>query len=119
MHRLGAATAGVHGCRRFEPLLLNGHSAYRLNVGFFIVVGGAFGLVFLLAFVLDLQDRRRGRKSRMRPSGWLRRQAQFDVATSPLGYWMTLKGVGPTYSTESWRDGTDKPELPPDRDEPI
>jgi hypothetical protein len=85
-----------------------------VNVAFFIILGAAFGLIFLMAFLLDLQDRRRGRRTHMRPAGWLRRQAQFDVATSPLGYWMSLKRVGPNYSTESWRDGTDRPEPPPD-----
>jgi hypothetical protein len=72
-------------------------------VAFVIGFGCAFALVLLWAVVLDLQDRRRGRKSRMRMAGWLQRSGQVYAANSPMTYMLDQKGLGSGYSAEPLR----------------
>lgn len=62
-------------------------------------------LVLILALIMDIQDRRHGRKSRVRMAGWLDRAGRASVANSPEGCLADTKGVGSTYSGDRLREG--------------
>jgi hypothetical protein len=84
-------------------------------VALLIVFGGAIFLILLCAFLLDLQDRRHGRKSRMRLGGWLQREGRFMTASSAFGYWMGSKGgVRSVYSTKDFYGDDEKHRPRPD-----
>jgi len=70
-------------------------------------------LVLIAALILDIRDRRHGRRSRVRIAGWLDRSGQVSAASSLEGYVSDAKGVGSSYSSERLR-GSDQEHPPTD-----
>lgn len=73
--------------------------------------GVPIALVLIWAALLDLRDRKRGRRSRMRMAGWLQRSGQVYASNSPVTYMLDQKGLGSGYSGEPFR----KPNPPEER----
>jgi hypothetical protein len=72
-------------------------------VGFLIAIAAVIVGVLVVAFLMDRQDKRRGRKARVRMPGWLQREGQIRASKAAQSYLMDSKGVGSTYSGDALR----------------
>lgn len=79
---------------------------------FFVVLAAVLAAIFLVALLLDHKDRQRGRRTRIRVSGWLQREGQVAASHSPAAYLLDVTGEGDIYSSDRLRrgDGEDRPQ---------
>lgn len=74
----------------------------------FVAIGVVIAFVIVLAARVDIRDRRRGRKSRIRMASFLERAGQVSASNSPEAYLFDTKGFGSGYSPDVLRGEHDR-----------